>query len=140
MNTLWDKRFLELAEQVSTWSKDPSTKVGAVIVNDKRQVLGLGYNGFPRGVFDDPAMYADKETKYKYVVHAERNAIDNSFADTEGSTLYCTLYPCNECAKGIVQKGIKRVVTRRNDGTRPHFNYEATINMFIDAGIEVTYL
>lgn len=111
LNLKWDKRFLDLAQHISEWSYDPRTKVGSVIVNDKRQVIGMGYNGFPRGVSDVPDRYEDRETKLKFVAHAERNALDNSFSDTEGATLYATLHPCCDCAKGIIQKGIKRVVT-----------------------------
>jgi dCMP deaminase len=71
----WDRRFLDLAKQVSTWSKDPSTQVGAILVNDLKQVVGMGYNGFPRGVHDWQERYDDREIKYPMVVHAEVNAI-----------------------------------------------------------------
>ena len=81
----WDERYLRLAKEVSTWSKDPSTKVGAIAVLDG-SVLAQGYNGFPKGVNDDPAKYADRETKYKYTVHAEMNCIFN--AAQNGVSLY----------------------------------------------------
>lgn len=80
-HTNWDIRFLELASHVSTWSKDPNTKVGAVIANENRQVLSLGYNGFPRGVEDKKSRYEDRATKLLFVAHAERNALDNAFVD-----------------------------------------------------------
>lgn len=111
----WDRRFLELAKHVSAWSKDPSTKVGAVIVNDDRIVLGMGYNGFPRGVNDDPERYNDRPTKYKLVVHAELNAVLAAGKQAQGSTIY--VYPafgtpplCTSCAKAVIQAGITRVV------------------------------
>lgn len=106
----WDRRFIELAKHVSTWSKDPSTKVGAVIVDDAHRVVGLGYNGFPRGINDTPERYADREIKYQMVVHAEANAILNAIIPVDGCTLYCTFFPCPECAKLIIQAGIKTVV------------------------------
>lgn len=136
----WDKRFMDLAAHVATWSKDPSTQVGAVVVNDDKQVIGLGYNGFPRRVFDGDSRYATKEVKYLFVSHAERNALDNTFVATKGATLYSTLYPCNECAKGIIQKGIRRVVTRKPDRSKTYLNYNVTTTMFIESNVEVEYL
>ena len=111
IHTNWDIRFLDLAAHVAGWSKDPNTKVGAVIVNDQKQILSVGYNGFPRGVEDRVSRYEDRATKLLFVAHAERNALDNAYTDVRGATLYSTLCPCNECAKSIVQKGIKRVVS-----------------------------
>jgi dCMP deaminase len=111
----WDYRFLEHASQVALWSKDPSTKVGAVIVDDKRRIVAEGYNGFPRGVSDTPERLGDRPTKLAFTVHAEVNAILNANSKVEGCTLY--VYPsfvlpfcCNECAKVVVQSGIRRVV------------------------------
>ena len=131
---------MELAATVAKWSKDPSTQVGAIIVNEDKQVIGLGYNGFPRRVFDGESRYTTKAVKYLFVSHAERNALDNTFISTKGATLYSTLYPCNECTKGIIQKGIKRVVTKRPDSSKTHLNYNVTTTMFVESGIEVTYL
>lgn len=136
--TDWDWRFLDLASHVAGWSKDPSTKVGAVIVNEKRQVLGMGYNGFPRGVDDDHHRYEDRETKLLFVAHAERNALDNTFTDSEGATLYSTLFPCTDCAKGIIQRGIKRVVTTKPSETQyQRFNCKFSKIMFEEAGVEL---
>lgn len=110
----WDARFIALAEHVAGWSKDPSTKVGAVIVDEQRRVIALGYNGFPRGVDDAPERYADRAIKYPMVVHAELNAILNALGPVEGCTLYVTpLAPCAECAKAIIQSGIRRVIITR---------------------------
>jgi dCMP deaminase len=137
----WDVRFLELAKHVASWSKDPNTKVGAVIVNDNRQVLSLGYNGFPRGVEDRVSRYSDRETKRLFVAHAERNALDNAYVDVRGATLYTTLCPCNECAKSIVQKGIKRVVSF----SPPYeiverFNIATTRILFKEGGVKLQLL
>jgi dCMP deaminase len=110
--TKWNY-FMSLAMLTSKRSKDPSTQVGACIVNQKRRVIGLGYNGFPNGCRDGFSWNREGDfvnTKYAYVVHAELNAIMNSTSDLENSTIFCTLFPCNECAKAIVQAGIKRVV------------------------------
>jgi dCMP deaminase len=116
MNNIWDERFIGLAQHVATWSKDPRTKVGAVLVNETKQVLSVGYNGFPRGVVDSKDRLEEREVKLKYVVHAEQNCIYNASlhgASLSGSTLYVHGLPvCNECAKGVVQVGIKRVVMK----------------------------
>jgi dCMP deaminase len=102
---------MKLAMEVATWSKDPSTKVGAVIVDHSNRPVGLGFNGFPRGVHDTPERYADKPTKYKMIVHAEANAILNAVVPIQGFTLYATKFPCSECAKLIIQSGIARIVS-----------------------------
>lgn len=136
--TEWDWRFMDLASHIAGWSKDPSTKVGAVIVNDKRQVLGMGYNGFPRGVDDYFQRYENREVKLMLVAHAERNALDNTFTDSEGATLYSTLFPCTDCAKGIIQRGIKRVVTTKPSETQyQRFNCKFSKLMFEEAGVEL---
>ena len=106
----WDKRFLELVDHVASWSKD-TTKVGAVIVNDKRQIVGLGYNGFPRGVNDTPERYNDKQLKYRFVVHAEANAILNANSSVADCAVYTNVFTCNECAKLVIQSGISRVIS-----------------------------
>jgi len=133
----WDKRFLDLAEHVAQWSKDPRTKVGAVIVDEKKRVISVGYNGFPRGVCDDDERYEERETKHLFVAHAERNALDNAPLMVDDCTLYVPLVPCNECAKSIIQKGIRRVVSYvpERDGTG--FNWNITSAMFVEAGIEL---
>ena len=111
----WDRFFLGMAQYISTASKDPSTKVGAVIVDHNNLVVGLGYNGFPRGVEDTEERLNDRPTKYSLVVHAEQNAILNAGHRTEGATIY--VYPafgrpplCSNCAKSVIQSGILRVV------------------------------
>lgn len=107
--TNWDTRFMALAEHVATWSKDPTTKVGAVIVRPDRTVASLGYNGPPRGV-SDAYSYENRQRKLARTIHAELNAILSSHVPVAGYTLYVTLPPCDRCAAHIVQAGIKRVV------------------------------
>ena len=131
-NLSWDGKYIGLAAHVATWSKDPSTRVGAVVVSPANRVVGLGYNGFPVGVQDDAGRLEDRPTKYKFVVHAEANAILNSgVARLDGCTLYTTLSPCCECAKLVIQSGVKRVVygTLRKD--------EVTETMFKEAGVRM---
>lgn len=118
IDSKWDRRFIELARHVAQWSKDPSTKVGAVIVDPTtRSVVGMGYNGFPRGVQDTADRLNDRPTKYKIVAHAELNAILNAVAPVKGCVMY--VWPtfhtgfvptCNECAKAIIQAGITEVI------------------------------
>jgi dCMP deaminase len=108
----WDQRFLSLAEHVANWSKDPSTKVGAVIADPLCRIVSLGYNGFPRGVRDDKERLENRELKYRFVVHAERNALLFAGRPLTGCTLYTYPFqPCSQCAAMIVQAGIKRVIT-----------------------------
>ncbi len=108
--TTWDRRLLDLARFVAAWSKDPSTRVGAVIADGKR-VVSLGFNGFPAGCDDAADLYADRETKYRRVVHAELNALLFAGRDVRGCTLYTWPFaPCPRCAGAVIQAGIWRVV------------------------------
>lgn len=132
----WDLRFIEVAALVASWSKDPSTQVGAVVVRPNRTIAGLGYNGFPRGVADTEARYQDRELKYRYVVHAEINAIISAGEPVSGMTLYCTMFPCCECAKLIIQAGITQVVVPY--AARPERYAEsmaAAEAMFVESGV-----
>lgn len=115
MSTNWDVRMLEAAKYFAQWSKDPSTKVGAVIADKNNIIKGIGYNGFPRGVEDLPERYDNREFKYKLVVHAELNAILNANSSVENCKIYVwptLMIPacCPECAKAIIQSGIKTIV------------------------------
>jgi dCMP deaminase len=138
----WDKRYLALAKEVSTWSKDPSTQVGSVAVGNKKEVLSQGFNGFPRGIKDTPERYEDRPTKYKFVVHAEMNAIYNatySGTSLDGATLYIYGLPiCSECAKGIIQVGIKKVVIEKSKELK-NWNESLKISqeMFAEAGVKL---
>lgn len=126
--TDWDSRFLDAARFFASWSKDPSTKVGAVIVNSKRCIIGTGYNGFPRGVLDHDNRLADR--------HAEVNAILNAVASVEGATIYCTHFPCQDCAKFTIQAGIARVVAPLGDLAGWEDSQKIARTMFAEAGVE----
>ena len=111
----WDEYFMGISLLSALRSKDPNTQVGACIVNNKKRIVGVGYNGFPIGCSDDDLSWAREgdflDTKYPYVCHAELNAVLNrNTEDLEGCTIYVDLFPCNECAKVIIQSGIKEVV------------------------------
>ena len=141
----WDQRYLRLAEEVASWSKDPSRKIGAVAVGAKGQVLAQGFNGFPRGIDDSEERYNDRERKYELVVHAEMNVIYNatySGVSLDGATLYVSGLPvCSECAKGIVQVGIKRVIMR--DMEIPDSwkdSWHKTQEMFNEASIQFEFI
>ena len=120
----WDEYFMGVAYLASFRSKDPNSQVGACIVDNNNKILSMGYNGFPRGCSDDEFPWAREgdalETQYAYVTHSELNAILNYHGTSlEGSKIYVTLFPCNECAKAIIQAGIKRIVydSDKYDGT-----------------------
>ena len=141
--TKWSDRFMALAEHVAQWSKDPSTKVGAVITDDMKRVLGIGYNGFPRDVKDTDDRYNDRQTKYKFVVHAEANAILNCAPSERMKILIVTHPPCHECAKLIIQAGIKVVITKlpsEDLALRYADSYATTEDMFNEAGIIRYYM
>ncbi len=107
----WDWRFIEAAKFFAQWSKDPSTKVGAVIVDRDRRIVSVGYNGFPKGCSDAPELYADREVKYRRVVHAERNALLFACRSVKGCTAFTWPFaPCSACAAMLIQAGITRVV------------------------------
>lgn len=110
----WDTYFMGVALLSSMRSKDPNTQVGACIVNSSKKIVGIGYNGLPFGCDDHDFPWDNKgdylDTKYPYVVHAEPNAILNANSNTVGASLYVTLFPCNECAKLIIQSGIKEII------------------------------
>lgn len=142
----WDIRFAQLTKLISLWSKDPSTKVGAVIVRPDRTIVSTGYNGFPRGVPDLPEMYDDRSIKYKVVKHAEVNALHMASENLKDCTIYVyPLPPCSQCAGDIIQKGIKRVVAivppwsyaRLTD---PTFAFHLTEFMFAKAGVQLVIL
>ncbi|MFA5773075.1 MAG: dCMP deaminase family protein [Candidatus Paceibacterota bacterium] len=110
----WDECFIRMAHVIADRSQDPSTQAGAIVVNEKNVVVGAGYNGWPRGIKNEDLPW-DREgnfenTKYAYVCHAEENAVYNANNSTEGCKIYCTLFPCNECAKTMIQNGIKEVI------------------------------
>lgn len=135
-----------MAKSVSEWSKDPSRKIGAVAVSSKGQVLCTGYNGFPRGIDDSLTRYYDRELKYKLVVHAEMNAIFNATyngVSLDGATMYVYGLPvCSDCAKGLIQVGIKRVVMQMHGEVLDRWkeSWELTSQLFTEAGIEWEFI
>tara|TARA_Y100000593_G_C4247930_1_gene305656 strand:- start:44 stop:508 length:465 start_codon:yes stop_codon:yes gene_type:complete len=134
---VWDKRFLDSAEHTSRWSKDPSTKVGAVIVDEERRVVSVGYNGFPKGV-DDNCRLDNREEKYKIIVHAECNAVLFAQRNLEGCTIYTYPFmPCPTCAGIIIQSGIERVVSYANTNKRWENDFKISRSIFSEAGVRV---
>lgn len=131
----WDRRLLALAQHFSTWSKDPSTKVGAVIVDKRRRVLSTGYNGFPAGVPD--VALEDRPYKYNRIMHAEMNAILFAGVPLTGATLYVwPMPPCSHCAGAIIQAGIERVVSPPA-GERWEESCRIGRQMFYQSGVQV---
>lgn len=135
---------MNLAREVSTWSKDPSTHCGAVFVGDAGQVLTQGYNGFPRNISDNKNDYLNRELKYQKIVHAEMNAIYNASrtgVKLVNSIVYVYGLPCcNECAKALIQVGVKQVVTSINDNIRWRESCANAENLFKEAGVVLTYI
>ena len=139
----WDEYFMGLAHLSALRSKDPNTQVGACIVDKDNKIVSVGYNGMPRGVKDTDVPWAReggfKETKYAYVVHAELNAILNTPRSLKDCTLYVSLFPCNECAKAIIQSGIKKIVyeSDKYNGTDGNVVSKKMLNL---AGVELVQL
>ena len=140
----WDQRFMDLANFVAAWSKDPSTQVGAVIANPHtKRVVSMGYNGFPSGVGDHDHRLENREIKYEMIVHAETNALLFAGPAAENCTLYVTpLPPCARCVVVIIQAGIKRVVAPIPNKSKEHWNTQSEISeqMFSEAGVELEYV
>ena len=138
----WDEYFLGIAMLAAKRSKDPSTQVGACIVSQDNIIISTGYNGMPKGCSDDefPWDREGEETKYPYVVHAELNAILNANGrDLRGSRIYVALFPCNECAKAIIQSGVKEVVYL-SDKYKDSLSFIASKRMLAAAGVKFTQL
>ena len=144
MDEKWDDRFIELANFVAGWSKDPSTQVGAVIANSNtKRVVSMGFNGFPAGVEDTADRLGTREIKYEMVVHAESNALLFAGPAAEGCTLYVTpLPPCARCAVLIIQAGISRVVCPAPDKSKEPWRTQSQISetMFGESGVQFDYL
>ena len=135
----WDEYFMGVAQLSALRSKDPNTQVGSCIVSNTHKILSMGYNGFPSGCSDDDFPWAREgstlDTKYAYVTHSELNAILNYRGGSlEGSTLYVSLFPCNECAKAVIQSGIKTVIYG-DDKYREAPNNIASMRLFNAAGV-----
>lgn len=135
----WDEYFMGVAVLSSKRSKDPSTKVGACVASNDNKVVTMGYNGMPVGLSDDEMPWGrvgkdELDNKYLYVCHAEFNAILNSYAPVKGCKIYVTLFPCNECAKAIIQSGIKEVVYL-NERIPEDLSTKASKRLLMMAGI-----
>jgi len=135
----WQKRFFDLARLVATWSKDPSSQVGAVIVDDKKRIVSVGFNGLPIGVEDTKERLENREIKYELIVHAEANAILTAPKSVAGCTIYVYPYlPCSRCAGAIIQSGIKRVIVEdRPIPERWRANFDLAKTILTEAGVEV---
>ena len=139
----WDDYFMGLAHLSALRSKDPNTQVGAAIIDNENRVVSIGYNGMPRGCDDEKMPWGREggflDTKYAFVVHAELNAILNSPRSVKDCTVYVSLFPCNECAKAIIQSGIKKIVyeSDKYDGTDGN---TASKMMLKQAGVELVQL
>lgn len=138
----WNKYFMELAILSSKRSKDPNSQVGACIVNDDNRIVGIGYNGLPKGMNDDAFNWSRTNdylnSKYPFVCHAEMNAILNSnhILNLKNTTIYTTLFPCNECTKLIIQSGIKKVIYLEHK--YPDVDcFKASEKMLLECGIKL---
>ena len=140
-NYKWHKRFLDLAKHISTWSKDPSTQVGAVIVDNSKRIISTGYNGFSMGVHDNIERLENRDIKYEMIVHGEINAIVFARQDLTNTTLYTYPFmPCSRCASIVIQSGIKTVVAPFNNNPRWKDSFEITQTLFAEAGVELILL
>ncbi|MEC7706419.1 MAG: dCMP deaminase family protein [Candidatus Thermoplasmatota archaeon] len=142
MSEKWDKRFLDLAAHISTWSKDPSTKVGCVVVGEDREIRSTGFNGFPRGIEDDEERLSDRNQKYPLICHAEENAIMHAArtgVSLKGNTAYVTWPPCSRCTRSLIQAGVSEVVypDEIDIPERWQEDFSTASSMMEEAGIKV---
>lgn len=140
----WDRRLIQLAKFVGAWSKDRSRQVGCVIADDDRIVRSIGYNGFPRGVNDDVEVRHGRPAKYLWTEHAERNALYNAArlgVAVKGCTIYIPWYPCVDCARAIVQSGLREVVAVEPDWNDPTWkeHFRVTKELFEEVDIRVRW-
>lgn len=138
----WDLKFIEQARLVADWSKDTNRKNGAIIVNDDNIVLSQGYNGFPIGCNDEDTQRYERPQKYMYTEHAERNAIyfaARNGVSIKGTRMYATMFPCSDCARGIIQSGVKKIIAPAPDVEHPIWgeHFRIAMVMFEEANVEV---
>ena len=138
LDTKWKKRFLKLSKEIAEWSKDPSTKVGALII------ISTGYNGFPRGIEDTEERLNNRELKYKFILHAEMNCIMNALYNGR-SVKDCILFvhglpPCSECTKSIIQAGIKKVITDSKATDNWKESSKLSLEMLKEANVEIEFI
>ena len=144
LDTKWKKRFLKLSKEIAEWSKDPSTKVGALIISEDRNIISTGYNGFPRGIEDSPDRLNNRELKYKFILHAEMNCIMNALYNGR-SVKDCILFvhglpPCSECTKSIIQAGIKKVITDSKATNNWKESTKLSLEMLKEANVEIEFI
>ena len=140
MNEKWDRRFIDLALHISEWSKDPSTKVGCVVVGEDREIRSTGFNGFPRGIEDSMERLEDRELKYPLICHAEENAIMHAARigiSLKDCTAYVTWPPCTRCARSLIQAGVTEVVYPDNIEIPDRWveDFERSSSMMEEAGV-----
>ena len=138
----WDARFIELARHISGWSKDPSTKVGCVVVGEDREIRSTGFNGFPRGIEDDSARLDDRDQKIPMICHAEENAIMHAArigVSLKGCVAYVTWPPCTRCSRSLIQAGVVEVVYPADVEIPDRWkeDFELSASMMEEAGISV---
>ncbi len=142
MSNKWDLRFLHLATHISDWSKDPSTKVGCVVVGSDREIRSTGFNGFPRGIKDTSERLDDREQKYPLICHAEENAIMHAArvgVSLKGCVAYVTWPPCTRCARSLIQAGVVEVVFPEDIDVPERWvaDFDMSMSMMKEAGLEV---
>ena len=142
MSSKWDTRFLDLAQHIAGWSKDPSTKVGCIVVGEDREIRSTGFNGFPRGIADDSDRLSNRELKYPLICHAEENAIMHAARiglSLKGCTAYVTWPPCTRCARSLIQAGVVEVVypTDCEVPERWMADFDMSSSMMEEAGIKI---
>lgn len=136
---VWHQRFMQMAELVSKWSKDPSTKVGCVLIKERR-IISTGFNGFPKGINDDINRLMDREEKYELTIHAETNAIITAAihgVSTNGCSAYITMHPCSRCAAALINAGIKNVYVKSYDAVPSRWiqNFILSSKLLEEAGV-----
>ena len=142
MDDKWDRRFMAMSFLVASWSKDPSTQCGSVIVDTNKRIVSVGFNGFPKGTSDEETLYNNREEKYEKILHAETNSILFAQRDLTGYTMYVVpLPPCSRCMSLIIQSGIKRVVSiQPSDDLKKRWwgSNLLSFSMAKQAGIDIT--
>jgi len=142
MSEKWDQRFLDLAAHIAAWSKDPSTKVGCIVVGEDREIRSTGFNGFPRGIADDAERLENREIKYPLICHAEENAIMHAArvgVSLRGCVAYVTWPPCTRCARSLIQAGVVEVVypSAAEVPERWQADFDMSTGMMREAGVNV---
>ncbi len=142
MSDKWEQRFIALARHIAGWSKDPSTKVGCVVVGPDREIRSTGFNGFPRGIDDSDGRLSDRDKKYPLICHAEENAIMHAArigVSLKDCSAYVTWPPCTRCARSLIQAGIRTVLypAGQEIPERWQQDFETSTGMFHEAGLDV---